>query len=157
MLFEKLERQDMWWVLFAALVGYFAYRGLAERPLHSKRAAAPSNSVKEPLRPVRPYVGVGSGPVSFDVERNGSEKIKQFEALAKDFLQSKFSEPLPEEVSSFVDDFAARGLAAFPKDTRTGRSIQIKTASGLLLRLEASAGMYWTELDVGHLSLTIDD
>lgn len=93
--------------------------------------------------------------MDYESERRRIKTLDEFEAAAKDFLQVKYSEPLPQEVSEFIDGFRRLGPQAFPDRRREGHSILIKTSGGLSIRVTATIGMYWTDPDYGHMSLEV--
>ena len=140
----------MWW-LFGALVVYFAFRGLKDRP--RKTSAAPVQ-LPRPM-PVRPFAGVGSGIVPFANPKTRAQTIQDFEERARDYLQREHAARLPPEFSDFLSTFSQEGLNAFPLGGREGRDIEARTETGLMVAMHAEAGMYWTDPDYGHIHLEV--
>lgn len=95
--------------------------------------------------------------MDYESESRRIKSLDEFEAAAKGFLQVKYSESLPQEVSEFIDSFRRLGPQTFPDRRREGHSILIRTPGGLSVRVTADIGMYWTDPQYGHMWLEVDN
>ncbi|WP_170759262.1 hypothetical protein [Ruegeria lacuscaerulensis] len=145
----------MWWII-SGLIIFFAYLSLRDRQPYRRREKTSTKSYEPLPQPIKVFHGVGSGIISFNDERTRIEIIQQFEGKAKVYLLRNYSEPLPQELLAFLREFSNLGMMAFPNGGRMGKSIEIRTESELLIQVNASTGMYWTDPDYGHIDLKVD-